>query len=82
LTAILPPRDEAEFTEIMKVDIPAEHVFCTATSRLNIEYCRFEYKGDEEEAIYRIVQEKLEEFPVPGKIIVYSSSITATQALS
>jgi superfamily II DNA helicase RecQ len=82
LTATLPPQDEAEFTEIMKVDVPAEHVFRAATSWPNIEYCRFEYKGDEEEAIYRIVQEKLEEFPAPGKMIVYSSSVTATQALS
>jgi ATP-dependent DNA helicase RecQ len=49
------PQDEAEFTEIIKVDIPAEHMFCTTTSRPNIEYCGFEYKGDKEEAIYRIV---------------------------
>jgi ATP-dependent DNA helicase RecQ len=55
LTAILPPRDEAEFMEIIKVDVLTEHVFCTATSRPNIEYYRFEYKGDKEEAIYRIV---------------------------
>jgi RecQ family ATP-dependent DNA helicase len=82
LTATLPPRDEAEFTEIMKVDVPAEHVFRAATSRPNIEYRGFEYEGDEEEATCRMVQEKLEEFPAPAKMIVYSSSVATTQALS
>jgi superfamily II DNA helicase RecQ len=32
LTATLPPSDEAEFMEIIKVDIPGDHIFQAATS--------------------------------------------------
>lgn len=82
LTATLPPSDEAEFMEIMKVDVPEEHVLRAATSRPNIEYIGFEYEGEEEEATCQMVREKLEEFPAPAKIIVYSGSISTTKALS
>jgi hypothetical protein len=79
---MLPPSDKAEFIEIMKVDIPSDYIFRAATSRPNIQYIESKYKGEEEEAIYCIVQEKLEEFLALGKIIVYSNSITTTKALS
>jgi RecQ family ATP-dependent DNA helicase len=82
LTATLPPSDAAEFMEIMKVDIPDDHIFRAATSRPNIQYIGFEYEGEEEDAACQMVQEKLEQFPAPGKIIVYSSSIATTKALS
>jgi RecQ family ATP-dependent DNA helicase len=82
LTATLPPSDVAEFIEIMKVDIPDDYIFRAATSRPNIQYIGFEYEGEEEDATCQMVQEKLEEFPVPAKIIVYSSSIATTKALS
>jgi hypothetical protein len=66
LTATLPPTEDI-------------HIFWAPTSQPNIEYGVHEYKGVEEiNAVHRLTKEKLDEHTAPGKIIVYSSSITMT----
>jgi superfamily II DNA helicase RecQ len=89
LTATLPPRDEAEFFKIMRIPtkggIPTDEVrmFRAPTTRKNIAYQVRESGPDSEiDAVYRVVQEKLAQYPAPGKIIVYSSKITQAEKLA
>ncbi|KAG9241062.1 P-loop containing nucleoside triphosphate hydrolase protein, partial [Calycina marina] len=82
LTATLPPHTEPEFMEIMKVKAEDVHIFRAVTSRPNIQYLAWEYEGEEEAAICQLVKDKLDEFPASAKIIIYSSSIASTKALS
>ena len=87
LTATLPPHMEPEFMNIMKIRREDVHIFRAPTSRPNIAYSVVEYEEDdvgkgEIEAVCRLVEKKLEEYPTPAKIIVYSSSIITTQDLS
>jgi RecQ family ATP-dependent DNA helicase len=87
LTATLPPHAEAEIMSIMNTRVEDVHIFRDRTSRPNIEYSVVEYQqgetGDGDiQAVSKMVEQKLEEYPTPAKIIVYSSSIVTTQQLS
>ena len=58
-------------------------MFRAATSRPNITYSVVEYQEDKCRrgdiiAVYKLVKEKLEEYLVLAKIIIYSSSIVTT----
>jgi superfamily II DNA helicase RecQ len=83
LTATLPPADESEFFNIMKVQSEDVHIFRGCTSRPNIEYSVFEHDRDveETEAVCQLVAEKLRQYPAPAKIIVYGSSIDTIEEL-
>jgi superfamily II DNA helicase RecQ len=87
LTATLPPHDETEFMNIMRIKADDVHMFRAPTSRPNITYSVVEYEEDEFgrgdiAAVCRLVEEKLEEYVAPAKIIIYSSSIVTTQEVS
>ena len=75
LTATMPPVDEHEFVQIMKVQIPPRLVFRACTSRANIAYAVAEYDGEESIAVEELVGQKLQQYAAPAKIIIYSSSI-------
>jgi superfamily II DNA helicase RecQ len=81
LTATLSPSDEAEFMEIMKVQIPNDCKFRGCTSRPNIAHSVVEHDIEQTEAVCQLVAEKLEQYPAPVKIIVYSSSIETIKEL-
>ena len=58
-------------------------MFRAPTSCPNIVYSVVKYEEDEFRrgdiiAVYRLVEEKLEEYPALAKIIIYSSSIVTT----
>jgi superfamily II DNA helicase RecQ len=87
LIAILPPYAEPEFMNIMRISTNDVHMFRALTSRPNIAYSVVEYEEDEFRrgdiaAVYRLVEQKLEEYAAPAKIIIYSSSIVTTQEVS
>ncbi|KAK5279583.1 ATP-dependent DNA helicase sgs1, partial [Exophiala xenobiotica] len=87
LTATLPPHMEPEFMNIMRIPAHDVHMFRSSTSRPNIAYSVVEYEEDESgqgniRAVDQLVQKKLEEYPAPAKIIIYSSSIATTQEVS
>jgi len=87
LTATLPPHAESEFMNIMRIKADDVHMFRSPTSRPNIAYSVAEYEEDEFgggdiTAVCRLVEGKLEEYPAPAKIIIYSSSIVTTQEVS
>jgi len=84
LTAILLLYTEPEFMNIMRIKADNVHIFRSLTSRPNIIYSVVEYKEDEFRrgdiaAVYKLVDNKLEEYPALAKIIIYSSSIITTQ---
>ncbi|KAH8800926.1 P-loop containing nucleoside triphosphate hydrolase protein [Xylogone sp. PMI_703] len=84
LTATLPPHEEDEWMEIMKIRKEEAQIFRASTTRPNIAYSVMEYPVDEEgqvEAACQLVRTKIEEYPAPAKIIVYSSSIPTTTRL-
>jgi RecQ family ATP-dependent DNA helicase len=87
LTATLPPHAEPEFMNIMRIKADDVHMFRSPTSRPNIAYSVVEYEEDEFgggdiTAVCRLVDDKLEEYPAPAKIIVYSSSIVTIQEVN
>jgi superfamily II DNA helicase RecQ len=87
LTATLPPCAEPEFMNIMRIRANDIHMFRALTSCPNIMYSVVEYEEDkfgrgDIAAVYRLVDDKLEEYPAPAKIIVYSGSIAITQEVS
>jgi hypothetical protein len=43
-----------------------------------VEYKEEEFRIGDITAVYRLVEEKLEEYPASAKIIIYSSSIVTT----
>jgi RecQ family ATP-dependent DNA helicase len=81
LTATLSPSKEAEFLDIMKVQITDDCKFRGCTSRPNIAYSVVEHSDEQTEAVCRLVAEKLEQYPSPAKIIVYSSNIDTIKEL-
>jgi superfamily II DNA helicase RecQ len=83
LTATLSPTNEAEFMDIMKVEIPDDCKFRGCTSHPNIAYSVVEYSSviEQTEAVCHLVAKKLEQYLAPAKIIVYSSSIETIQEL-
>jgi len=87
LTAILLPHAEPEFMNIMRISTNDVYMFRAPTSWPNITYSVVKYTEDEFErgdiiAVYRLVEQKLEEYAVPAKIIIYSSSIVTTKEVS
>ena len=53
-------------------------MFYSPTSRQNIQYQVHKVEGDTIKAICRLVEEKLEKYAAPSKIIVYSGSVEQT----
>jgi superfamily II DNA helicase RecQ len=87
LTATLPPHAEPEFMNIMRIKGDDIHMFQSPTSRPNIAYSVVKYEEDEFgrgdiAVVCRLVEQKLEEYAAPTKIIIYSSSIVTTQEVS
>jgi RecQ family ATP-dependent DNA helicase len=87
LTATLPPHTEAEFMNIMKIRVEDTHIFRAPTTRPKIAYSVVEYEEEEFgqgiiPAVSQLVGSKLEKYPAPAKIIIYSSSVTTTQKVS
>jgi superfamily II DNA helicase RecQ len=87
LTATLLLHAEPEFMNLMKINTNNIHMFRAPTSRPNITYSVVEYKEDEFGRgdiimVCRLVHNKLEEYLVLAKIIVYSNSIATTQEVS
>ncbi len=71
----------------MRIKANDVHMFRSPTSRPNIAYSVVEYEEDEFGrrdivAVCRLVEQKLEEYAVLAKIIIYSSSIVTTQEVS
>jgi superfamily II DNA or RNA helicase len=98
LTATLPPRDEAEFFQLMHIQGPELKMFRGRTTRANVAYRVQEVEVEEEsppgqatdkrgfptviqDAVLQLVQEKLQQYPAPAKIIIYSSSIAGAKQL-
>jgi len=87
LTVTLSPYAEPEFMGIIRDNANDVHMFRAPTSRPNVAYSVVGYEVDEFgrgdiTAVCRLVDDKLEEYPAPAKIIVYSSSIVTTQEVS
>ena len=83
LTVTLLLYTKLEFINIMRIKANNVHMFWSLTSCLNITYSMVKYKEDEFRrgdiaAVYRLVEQKLEEYAAPAKIIIYSSSIVTT----
>jgi superfamily II DNA helicase RecQ len=82
LTATLPPQDEEEFFRAIQIPQESVHMFQSLTSRRNIHYRVHEVEGEKGEtvveAICRLVEKKLEQYPAPNKIVVYSRSVEQT----
>ena len=83
LTATLCPNEEQEFMRIMKVQVPSKQIFRAPTSRPNIAYSVVEHEAEVEElsAVQTLVEQKLEQYPAPAKIIIYSSTIESIEEI-
>jgi superfamily II DNA helicase RecQ len=81
LTATLSPSKEAEFLDIMKVQILDDCKFHGSTTCPNIAYSVVEHDNEQTEAVCQLVAKKLEQYPSPAKIIVYSSCIDTIKEL-
>jgi superfamily II DNA helicase RecQ len=81
LTATLAPASEAEFFEIMRMEAVAP--IRGPTTRTNIRYSVWEYGAETEqgEAVGALIEQKLEAYPAPAKIIIYSNSIDTIKEL-
>ena len=81
LTATLAPASEAEFFKIMRMD-PVRPIR-GVTTRPNIRYSVFEYERGVErsEAVGQFIRQKLQEYPSPAKMIIYSNSIQTIEDL-
>jgi superfamily II DNA helicase RecQ len=80
LTATLPPKDEEEFFRAVHIPQEGIHMFRGPTTRRNIHY-QVQEVGDTIEAICQLVKRKLEQYPAPGKIVVYGGSVEQTVAI-
>lgn len=81
LMATMSPASKAEFFEIMQM-LPVQAIR-GPTTRPNITYSVFEYvEGiDQVDAVSQMIHQKLKQYPVPAKIIIYSSSIETIKEL-
>lgn len=96
LTATLPPRDEGEFFDLMYIDRAKARQFRGVTTRENVRYQVIDMDIPEptydvlgrliedslEEAVQKIVEQKLRQYAAPAKIIVYSGTIDAAKRLA
>jgi hypothetical protein len=83
LIAILLLYTKLEFMNIIRIKANNIYIFRSLTSYPNITYSVVKYKEDEFGrgdiiAVYRLVDNKLEEYLVLTKIIIYNSSIITT----
>jgi superfamily II DNA helicase RecQ len=83
LTATLKPQEEATFYRITGI-IPEQVVqFRGSTTRANIQYLVQPYDIKEEEiSIQVLVDQKRQQYPLPGQIIVYCASVKQTELLA
>ena len=81
LTATLAPASEPEFFDIMWID-PVRPIR-GVTTRPNIRYSVVEYERgiEQSEAVSRLISQKLQEYPSPAKMIIYSNSIRTIEEL-
>ena len=87
LIVTLPSHAEPEFINIMIISTNDIHMFRAPTSRPNIIYSVIEYMEGEFErediiTVYRLVEQKLEEYTILVKIIIYNSSIITIQEVN
>lgn len=78
LTATLPPQDEEDFFRAIQIPPECVQMFRGPTTRRNIRYQVHEVEETVVEAICRLVKQKLEQYPSPGKIIIYGGSVDQT----
>jgi superfamily II DNA helicase RecQ len=83
LTATLPLYIELEFINIIRIKADDVYIFRSLISRPNIAYSVVKYKEDEFKkgdiiTVYKLIEQKLKEYAVLAKIIIYSSSIITT----
>ncbi len=83
----MPPYNKPEFIGIIRIKADNVHIFRVFTSHPNIAYSVVEYKEDKFRkgdiiAVCRLVDDELEEYLAPAKIIIYSSSIITMQEVS
>ena len=80
LTATLKPKEESEFIRLMALPPKQQCAwFRMPTTRPNIAYQVRWYNREEEletDVLARLVQEKKEQYPSPGQIIVYCDSVS------
>jgi hypothetical protein len=72
-----------EFINIMRISTNNVYMFRAPTSRANIVYSIVKYIEDKFKrgdiiAVYRLIEQKLEEYAILAKIIIYNSSIVTT----
>jgi RecQ family ATP-dependent DNA helicase len=90
LTATLPPRREAELFELTNSRPEDVEMIRMRTTRKNIAYCVLSVRAGPSqntsdimtEAVLATVEKKLEEYPWPAKIIVYTRRVEATVHLA
>ena len=76
LTATLPPQDEEDFFQVVYIPLECMHIFYSPTTHRNIRYQVYKVEGDGVvEAIYQLVEKKLEQYLAPSKIVVYGGSV-------
>jgi superfamily II DNA helicase RecQ len=75
LTATLSPASEGEFFDIMQM--PRVCPIRGITTRPNIACSMFEHEEaiDQIDGVGQLIKRKLEQYPAPARIIIYSSSI-------
>ncbi|WKT53675.1 hypothetical protein QSH57_004259 [Fusarium oxysporum f. sp. vasinfectum] len=90
LTATLPPSKEGEFFELINARSEDVTMIRTSTSRANVVYSvQTLVAATPEQAteaiitkVREVLDQKLEEYPWPAKIIVYCNTVVATGALA
>lgn len=83
LTATLPPKNKAEFFEVIGLKEGEVHTFRDSTTRKNISYSVVDYVKDEEDKeVKRIIDKKKAVYPLLGKIVVYYKTVKQTQRLA
>jgi len=76
LTATLPLKEEAAFFQSSGVSRGNIYMLRDCTTRRNVAYQVLEYdKKEEEEVLPELVEQKLEQYPAPGQIIIYCQTI-------
>lgn len=95
LTATLPPRDEAEFFELMHIEARTLTQLRGITTRKNVKYQvmdkdvpppRYDVLGrlveDKlDELLEQLIEQKLAQYPPPAKIIVYCGEVDTAERL-
>jgi superfamily II DNA/RNA helicase len=83
LTATLPPSEEAAFHEA--IGVPEREMFTLRdrTVRPNTAYAVIGYeKKEEDEEVRQLVEEKLDQYPEPGQVIVYCRKVEQAKRLA